>query len=302
MKRLLLVSLMLGLLLGFAPARAALQVFACEPEWGALAQEIGGDRVSVYVATTGLQDPHRIQARPSLIARARTADLVVCTGAELEVGWLPMVLRQAGNPGIQPGRPGYFEAASVVSLLEVPTRLDRAEGDVHPLGDPHIQLDPRNIERVAVDLAQRMAELDGANRAVYEARLADFRQRWTSALARWQSLGSGLRGVPVVVHHKVFTYLLHWLGMKEVAVLEPKPGIEPSAAHLAAVLESLKGQPARLVLRASYQDDRASAWLSQRAQIPAVALPATVGGSPGAKDLFGLFDDILARLAPGARP
>ncbi len=296
MGRLLLAWVLLA---GFSPAWA-LNVFACEPEWAALARELGGDRVTVYEATSGLQDPHHIEARPSLIARARAADLLVCTGAELEAGWLPLVVRQANNPDIQPGGPGYFEAASQVRLLEVPVRLDRAEGDVHPAGNPHLQLDPRNILAVAEGLAQRLAQRDPAHRAQYQARLADFRQRWQAAMTRWQAQAARLKGMPVVVHHKVFTYLFGWLGLREVAVLEPKPGIEPSAAHLAAVLETLRREPARMVLRASYQDGRAADWLAQRAQIPAVALPATVGGTPGAKDLFGLFDDILARLSAAA--
>ncbi|MEO1767361.1 metal ABC transporter substrate-binding protein [Thiobacter aerophilum] len=284
------------LLLLALPAQAALEVFACEPEWAALAREIGGDQVHAYEATTALQDPHRIQARPSLIARARAADLVVCTGADLEVGWLPLVLRQAANPKVQPGRRGYFEAATAVRLLEVPLRVDRAEGDVHPAGNPHIQLDPRNLLRVAEALAARMGELDPANEARYRARLEDFRGRFQAAIARWEKQAAPLRNMPVVVHHKVFEYLFHWLGLKEVAVLEPKPGIEPSAAHLAAVLEALRREPARMVLRASYQDERASVWLAERAGIPAVALPATVGGTPQARDLYTLFDDILNRL------
>src|SRR5438067_7482565 len=130
-----------------APAHAALNVFATVPEWGALADELGGDKVKVYVATTATQDPHHIEAKPSLIARARNADLVVATGAELEVGWLPLVLQQAGNPKVQPGQRGYFEATAFVTTIERPTRLDRAEGDVHPQGNPHIQTDPRNIAR-----------------------------------------------------------------------------------------------------------------------------------------------------------
>jgi len=278
------------------PARAGLSVFACEPEWGALVRELGGERVTVYEATSGLMDPHRIEARPSLIARARNADLLLCTGADLEVGWLPLVIRQAANPRIQPGQPGYFEAARQVNLLEVPSRIDRAEGDVHPLGNPHIQLDPRNILRVAEALAVRMGELDAAGRGLYETRLTDFRQRWLKAITNWERQALPLRGVAVVVHHKVFTYLLHWLGMQEVAALEPKPGIEPSAAHLGRVLEGLRQQPARLILRATYQDERAADWLGSRAHIPAVALPATVGGSPQARDLTSLFDDILRRL------
>ena len=136
-------------------ARATVSVLACEPEWGALTQELGGEKVSIYSATTALQDPHRIQARPSLIARARSADLLVCTGSDLEVGWLPILLRQSGNANIQPGKPGNFEAASYVRKLEIPTRLDRAEGDVHAGGNPHIQTDPRNFLPVADALAQQ---------------------------------------------------------------------------------------------------------------------------------------------------
>lgn len=298
MKRLLLCLVLLAAAL---PARA-LEVLACEPEWGSLVRELGGDRVVVHEATTGRQDPHRIEARPSLIARARKADLLVCTGAELEAGWLPLLLRQAGNPDIQPGRPGHFEAVPVLQLIEIPTRLDRAEGDVHPAGNPHVQLDPRNILRVAEALAVRLAERDPANRAHYLERLSDFRQRWQAAIGRWEAQGRALSGLPVAVHHRTFSYLIRWLGLKEVVVLEPRPGVEPSAAHLASVVETLRREPARLILRASYQDSRASEWVAERARIPAVVLPATVGGTPGAADLFGLFDDILARLAAAARP
>jgi len=156
--------------LATAPAWAALNIFATVPEWGALAGELGGDNVKVYVATNALQDPHHVEAKPSLIARARSADLVVATGAELEIGWLPLVTQQAGNPRIQPGKPGYFEATAYVPLLEKPTRLDRADGDVHAAGNPHIQTDPRNILRVAQPLAARLAELDPANAAFFSAR------------------------------------------------------------------------------------------------------------------------------------
>ena len=156
--------------LGTGVAHAAFNSFATVPEWGALAQELGGDKVRVYTATSPLQDPHHVQAKPSLIARARTADLVVATGAELEVGWLPLVLQQAGNDKVQPGSPGYFEATSVVPMLGKPTRLDRAEGDVHPQGDPHIQGDPRNIAKVAAALEQRLEQLDASNAAYYKAR------------------------------------------------------------------------------------------------------------------------------------
>jgi len=282
-------------------AQAAFNVFATVPEWGALVQEIGGDKVRVYTATNPLQDPHHVEARPSLIARARSADLVVATGAELEVGWLPLVLQQAGNGKVQPGAPGYFEATSQVGMLGKPQRLDRAEGDVHPMGDPHIQTDPRNIARVAAALAQRMQQLDPADAAYFKQRYDDFARRWTAALAKWEQQAAPLRGVPVVVQHKAFTYLIAWLGMKEVAALEPKPGIEPTTAHLSEVLALLQREPAKMVLRAAYQGDQASQWLAQRTKINVVVLPFTVGGTDGAKDLFGLYDDTVARLLKGAR-
>lgn len=282
-------------------AHAALSVLATVPEWGALAQEIGGDKVKVYTATNALQDPHHVEAKPSLIARARSADLVVATGAELEIGWVPLVLQQAGNPKVQPGQPGYFEAAPFVTLLDKPARLDRAEGDVHAAGDPHIQTDPRNIARVAGPLSAKLAQLDPANAAFYQARYKSFADRWTAAIARWEKEAAPLRGVAVLVQHKAFTYLIAWLGLKEVAALEPKPGIEPTTAHLSEVLAITQRQPVKMVLRAAYQSDRASQWIAERAKINAVALPFTVGGDDAARDLFGLFDDTIQRLLKGVQ-
>jgi zinc/manganese transport system substrate-binding protein len=294
------------ILIGFAlaalarPAVADLAIFATVPEWGALATELGSDKVKVYTATNALQDPHHVEAKPSLIARARSADLVVATGAELEIGWLPLVLQQAGNPKVQPGKPGYFEATQFVTLLEKPTRLDRAEGDVHPGGNPHIQTDARNIGKVATALAARLAEVDPPNAAFYQARYKAFAERWAAAVAKWETQAAPLKGVPILVQHKAFTYLEAWLGLKEIAALEPKPGVEPTTAHLTDVLATIERTPVKMVIRADYQGDRASQWIAERAKINAVALPFTVGGDAEAKDLYGLFDDTVARLLKGA--
>ena len=296
MKRLLFT---LALWLPLA-AHAALNVFACEPEWGALAREIGGDAVKVYTATTALQDPHRIEPRPSLIAQMRRADLVVCTGADLEAAWLPVLLREAGNARVQPGRPGHFEAARFVALRDRPARLDRAQGDVHAAGNPHLHTDPRNIARVGAALATRMAELDPAGAAAYQARWSAFSARWDAAIADWQARAAPLKGMPVAVQHPSFSYLIAWLGMVEVATLEPRPGVEPSVGHLAQVAARLQSTPARAVLRAAYQSPRPADWLAARAGIPALALPYTVGGSARAGDLFGLFDDTLDQLLSAA--
>ena len=281
-------------------AHAALNIFACEPEWAALAKEIGGDDVRIYAATTALQDPHRIEARPSLIAQMRRANLVVCTGAELEAGWLPVLLQNANNAAVQPGRPGYFEAARFVPLLEKPARLDRADGDVHAAGNPHLHTDPRNILRVAETLAARLAEVDPGNAAAHRARGQAFAARWQAAIARWEARAASLRNLPVAVQHKSFSYLLAWLGMTEVAVLEPRPGVEPSVGHLARVAARLQTTPAKMVLRAAYQSPRPADWLAKHAGIPALELPYSVGGNDRAQDLFGLFDDTLNQLLEAA--
>lgn len=296
------LSIILSLLLAaLPPAHAELRVFACEPEWGALAQELGGDKVSVYTATTALQDPHRVQARPSLIARLRRAELLVCTGAELEIGWLPALLRRGANAAVQPGNTGYFAAADYVTMREVPTLVDRSAGDVHPEGNPHIHTDPRNIARVAKALAERLVRLDPEHKAFYEDRFAGFSARWDAATARWEAQARRLRGVPVVTQHRSWVYLIDWLGLHEVATLEAKPGIPPSSAHLAQVVARLEHSPARMVIRAAYQDARPSRWLSGRAPVAEVVLPYTVGGTAEATDLFGLFDDTLRRLQAAAQ-
>ncbi len=279
-----------------SPARADLSVFACEPEWGALAKEIGGDKVSVYTATTGAQDPHQVQARPSLIAKARAADIAVCTGAELEIAWMPMIARQSANPKLQQGAAGMFEAASFVRLADVPVSFDRAQGDVHSQGNPHIQTDPRNILTVAKPLADRFAQLDAANAGAYQANYADFAKRWNAALARWNTEAASLRGTPIAVQHTSWVYMEQWLGLKRIVALEPKPGVPPSSGYLAEVLSKLQATPAKIVIRSAYEDDRPSAFVSERANIPAVLLPFTVGGTPEAKDLFALYDDTLKRL------
>jgi len=278
------------------PAQAALKVLACEPEWGALVQALAGDKASVSSATTALQDVHHLEARPSLIARARNADLVVCTGSDLEVGWLPMLLRQSGNAQIQPGRPGYLEASQFVPRLDIPKMLDRAFGDIHPAGNPHIHLDPRNIARVAEVLRDRLILLDPANAEAYKTRSGAFLVRWREAIPRWEAKAAPLRGLTMVVYHKNMSYLSAWLGLREVGSLEPKPGIPPTAAHLADLVARMQAEPAKVIVYVAYNNPQAAEFLSGRTRIPAVMLPYTVGGSDAAKDLFGLFDDTLARL------
>jgi zinc/manganese transport system substrate-binding protein len=279
-----------------AAARAELNVFACEPEWAALATELGGGHVAARSATTAFQDPHYIQARPSLIANVRRADIVICSGAQLEIGWLPALLQKANNPDVAPGAPGYFEASAFVRRLEPTANVDRSQGDIHPEGNPHVQTNPHNITVIAAELAGRMAELDPDNAPDYAARAADFTNRWRAAIVGWEARLEPLRGKRVIPHHKSWVYLEQWLGLAEVATLEAVPGIPPTTNHLSQLVSAFGGGNADLIIRAPYQDPRASEWLSERAGIPAILLPLTVGGTDDSEDLFALFDDIANRL------
>jgi len=292
MKRILPVVFALA-----APFNAhALEVFACEPEWGSLVAEIAGDTAHVTVATTAFQDPHTLQARPSLIASARTADLLVCSGADLEIGWLPLLLRRAGNGNIQPGNPGYFLAADYVRKLEVPKLVDRSQGDVHPQGNPHVHLSPRNIERVAEALAERLVAIAPAHSADFKSSLDDFLFRWDEARTVWENQAADLAGMRLVASHLSFSYLADWLDLDVVATLEPKPGIPPSGAHLARLLEQLMPDPPVAIIRTPYENERPALWLSERLGVPAVELPYTIGGTDATVDLFSLYGGTLDAL------
>lgn len=281
-------------------AHAGLKVFACEPEWAALAAALGVDSADIYSATNALQDPHQVQARPSLIAQARKADLMICSGAELEIGWLPQVQRQAANPKVQASAPGFFEAANMVPRLEIPTSVDRSQGDVHPGGNPHIQTDPNNIQRVAEALSGKLAELDPSSAAHYRSQWNEFDARLRKAIVHWNDMLSPLRGKAVVTHHKYWAYLLNWSGLRELATLEPKPGIPPTVAHLADVQQLIVSQPVIAVLRTPYDTAQPSEWMAEHSKVKTVVLPGTVGGLPGTDDLFGLFDVTVQLLVQAA--
>jgi len=259
------VFIMMILLLAPLLSHAELRVFSCEPEWAALAEEIGGDLVEAYSATTALQDPHYIQARPSLIAKVRRANLVICSGAQLEIGWLPALMQKANNRDVRPGSRGYMEASNFVVRFDATASVDRAGGDIHPLGNPHVQTNPHNVAAVAGILAERMAELP-------------------------------LRGKRAITHHKSWVYLERWLGIDVVGNLEAVPGLPPTATHLSKLTKEFTDGGADVIIRAPYQDGKPSKWLAERTGITAVVLPLTIGGTDGATDLFSLYDDILSRL------
>jgi zinc/manganese transport system substrate-binding protein len=291
-RNLVLVILLLAPLI----VHAQLRVFSCEPEWAALAEEIGGDLVDAYSATTALQDPHYIQARPSLIAKVRRADLVICSGAQLEIGWLPALLQKANNPDVRPGSRGYMEASNFVNRLDATGSVDRSQGDIHPLGNPHVQTNPHNVAAVADVLAQRMAKLDDDNASIYESGNAAFLLRWQEAIREWELKAAPLRGKRAITHHKSWVYLERWLGIEEVGNLEAIPGLPPTATHLSKLTKEFANGGADVIVRSPYQDDRPAKWLAERTGITAVILPLSVGGTDNATDLFSLYDEIIDRL------
>jgi len=275
---------------------AEINVFSCEPEWTSLLTELVKTNVKVYTATTAKQDPHHIQARPSLIAKMRRADLIVCTGAGLEAGWLPVLLRRSANANVQQDMPGHFMAADYVQLLDKPAKLDRAAGDIHATGNPHIHTEPGNIRKIAISLAKRLGVIYPDNKHTFDKNLKIFLERWDKATVDWNKRSIKLNNMPVVTQHQGWRYLTNWLKLNEIAQLEPKPGIPPSTSHLMSVVTKLNNTPSRAILRAAYQSDKAANWLHNKTNVPIVILPYTVGGSEKAKDLFSLFDETLNLL------
>ena len=294
MRKMLLSLIVLAAAIS-TPAQAKLRVFACEPEWASLLTELAGDTIDVDVATNALQDVHVVEARPSLIAKMRVADLLVCSGAQLEIGWLPQLIRQAGNAKVASGA-GNFMAASQVTTLEKPSSVDRSAGDVHPDGNPHVQLDPYRVLAIAKALSVRLGELDAANASIYQQRFGDFETRWQAAIKGWEGKAAPLKGKAVVVHHSAWIYLLQWLDMHSIGALEPKPGVPPTSAHLSSLIEVTKSGDAIAIISAAYQDPKPAEWLAARTGVPALVLPFTVGGDDQAKDLFGLYDSTLDKL------
>ncbi|GGQ32535.1 metal ABC transporter solute-binding protein, Zn/Mn family [Shewanella litoralis] len=282
-------------LLFTATAKAELNVFACEAEYGALAKTLAPS-ADVYSATTAMQDPHQVQARPSLIAKMRQADLVVCAGADLEIGWLPMLQMKASNPKVKSTDKGLFFAAEQIDTLDKLTSVDRSMGDVHAKGNPHLHLDPERMLAVAKALSAKLIEIDPQNSSEYQQSLTDFSQRWQAKIPQWQAQAKALAGKKVIAYHSSFRYLFNWTGIEQVADLEPKPGLAPTSSHLASLLARAEKGDVMAVIVASYQDERGAKWLGERANLPVVMLPMSVGGNEQSQDLFSLYDSLLALL------
>lgn len=298
MRLLLTLIAVLGVLIASpSSALAKMNVFACEPEWAALAKEIGGDLVTIKSATNAKQDVHHIRAKPSLLAAMRKADLVFCSGASLEIGWLPILLKKAGGPNVQPETIGWLMASDYVEKLDVMEgHVDRSMGHVHPEGNPHVHLDPRNISIIADIVAERFMMIDSENAKFYQKNLDAFQSKWNNLIKNWEAKAHSLKGRKVVVYHSAWVYLLKWLGMDVVASLEPKPGVPPTASHLGTVLAKVQGKNVKAILVAPFENEDAAQWLSGKSGIPVAHIPFTVGGNDKAQDLPSLFEETIRSL------
>ncbi len=288
-----------ALWLGAAAHVAAMEIFACEPEWAALAKTLAPD-AQVTSATHARQDPHYIEARPALIGSLRRARLAVCTGASLEIGWLPMLQQRSGNAAVQDGRDGMFYAFRSVSLIDARAYVDRSMGDVHAEGNPHFHLDPERLAQAARALAEHLARIDPAQAEAYRARHRAWADDWARRVAGWKAKAAPLAGRAVVAQHTGFAYLWRWLGIEQVADLEPKPGLPPTPAHLRRVLQQVQDRPPMAVVQAPYQDPQAGRWLVDRIDAPLLVLPATVTDTGPSSSLAGLYDALIDALLRAA--
>jgi zinc/manganese transport system substrate-binding protein len=276
-------------------AHSMVNIFACEPEWEYLAKEIGGGKVKTFSATHAMQNPHYIRARPSLINKSVKADIIFCSGADLEVGWLPLLLQKASG-SVQPGTKGYLMASDFVKMLEKTMVADRTMGDIHPEGNPHVHLNPHNIFLLAKELTKRLELIDATNQSFYRSRFNSFALRWKEAINRWEKNSSDLKGMQVVVHHKTFSYLIDWLELIEVASLEIKPGIPATASHLEGLLQQFKTKSPDAIIRTPFDPGNSSIWLSEKINSPAIVLPYTINGDASSVDLFALFENSINLL------
>jgi zinc/manganese transport system substrate-binding protein len=292
----------LAVLLAATPAAAKLHIVATLSDLGSLAQQVGGDRVEVTYLCDGYRDPHHLEPKPSYARSVRGADLLVYDGLELEVGWLPPLLDTARNPDLRPGSQALLEASSAITkVLEVPTTpIDRSQGDLHPFGNPHYLLDPRNGVAVAEAIAERLAVLDPAGASYYEERAAAYRKHMDARIAEWEKEAASLKGVPVATYHKQWEYLADWLGLDVVGYIENRPGIPPSPRHVESLIKTLSSRQAKFIIVSTFADVKATEEVARRAGTTAVVLPAGVGGVDGTGTYEDLIDTIVKRLLGAA--
>jgi zinc/manganese transport system substrate-binding protein len=297
-------ALLAGALAAILPAAAAAatKVVTTTEGLAALAREVGGDRVQVESLSRGVQDPHFVDANPILAVKLRNADLLVDVGLDLEIGWLPPLVTQSRNGQIQPGGPRRFTAASAVEVLDVPTGpVSRAQGDLHPGGNPHFLTDPRRALQVAGGIAAKLSALDGGNAAFYRERLADLEKRLHAAEARWERDLAPVKGRKIFTRHRTLTYFLDWSGLVSAGELEPRPGVPPPPSHLAELVRVAQSEGVKVISVENYYDTKSAEVVARHSGAKIVRIPGDVGGEPGLDTYEKYLDAVVARIAGAAR-
>lgn len=280
-----------------ATAQASLNIVVTLPDFGALAQEIGGDKVKVTVICKGTEDPHFVDARPSFVRTLNQADVLVEGGAELEIGWLPPLVASARNARILADAPGHIIASRNLRLLDVPTGpVDRSMGDIHPLGNPHYWLAPGNGKIIAHTLSEAFSRLDPANAAIYQANDRKFGEHLEQKLVEWTKLMEPFRGTKVATYHRSFDYFLDRFGLVLSGTIESKPGIEPSPSYVNGLIPRLKAAGVKLVIVEPYRPRRTPEYVAQAIGAKLLVLPEKVGGNEAARDYLSLFDHDIGRI------
>ena len=297
MKNSILILGLATVLSGTLPAQAKLNVVATLPDYGSIAQAIGGDKVKVTSIARGTEDQHFVDARPSFVRVLNQADVLIEGGAELEVGWLPPLVNGARNGKILSDAPGHLILSRGIRLLEVPTSpVDRSMGDVHPFGNPHFTLDPANGKIIANSIAETFGKVDPANADYYRANRDAFNKRLDAKLAEWDNLMKPFHGTKVVTYHKSFDYFIDHFGLELAGTIEPKPGIEPSPTHISALIPRVKEQGVKLIMVESFRPRKTPEYVAKATGAKLIQLPGSVDANEKVKDYFALFDYDVAQI------
>ncbi|HVO67612.1 MAG TPA: zinc ABC transporter substrate-binding protein [Syntrophales bacterium] len=292
MKKLLLTFLIVIAM--STPAYAKLNVVATLPWIGSLLNELGKDKVKVTVLVKSSQDPHYIEAKPSMILAARDADMLIYNGLDLEIGYLPLLIESSRNPRIQPGKTGNLDCSQFINVIEKPETVDRSMGDVHPLGNPHYHYSPSNILRVARGMTRELSKIDPGNASFYRTNLSSFEKSLRNRQIQWAK--KSLKGKRFVSYHKLFEYMANEFGFQLVGYVEPKPGIPPSAGHIESLIESMKiTRPDGILVTPSYGTEEAET-LSKKTGVKVITIPQDVGSLSGTNNWFSFMDTVLSSL------
>ena len=275
---------------------ASMKIVTTYPYIADITMKIGGDNVEVFSLGSGNWDPHFVVPRPSFIAKLHKADLLIINGAQIEIGWLPPLISQAGNPNIQPGEKGFLDLSSAVELIDVPTSVSRDQGDVHSEGNPHFILDPHNVQMVALAITHKLSDLDSAHSSFYQNGYESFIKGLNEKLRSWDEKLLPLSGTKIIEYHRLFDYFAKRYHFRILGTIEPLPGIPPYSRHIEGLIRLVKNENVKMIFQDVYHSDSSARFISQNTGIPVITIPHDVCSIKEAKDIFAFYDEIVRRI------